>query len=966
MRRVGWLRIGLAALAWSGLWPLAVMVWPTLWSGSREPRPELRGNLGVRADGQFVLDQRLYNLAGGGMGWSGPHRADLQRRPLPATMMVHELAGWLPAPGASLAERDRWRYLSGDYGERRADSWQSQWLPGRQRPARVVALPLDERSRESDGSESGPPSKGLPAERWRLVGSADGRRFHLEGWRHEAGSSAAVVWFDRRGFAVTPPAAGDWFAGAGHLSAACLAVRPDERLRPGLERPQAWPQPVSWLICADGGLLSVDPITRRARALLPPCGVSAVVCEQPADRVLLPPIEPRRQGSLVAALAGEQLILIERPSDRVRRYRLPAELRGRASRFLVLGDGSIAASPDTDRHIVSNRTMGRLRGAEPLVGLRFAASGQVLTRVTAPADTEPAQVPTSRLLLCATCPLLPAWRQLAHYSHDGVRDGLALAPRVHLAVALALAWRTGSLGWALTGLLFGLPGLLAWLSHGDCRPRSRRCAPWQPSTPPGRGAMARLVAKEWAELSGGWLVGLVLVVWCATRWWGSSDTARYMDRPAACVPCLSLFTCALAAWLATAQQRRELWPWLLSRPAERQRLLAAKTLAGLSLTLSAALLGALARTLWALLPGYTSGPVTWPMLRPVWLVWTVAGSAYLLLSSLQWRRALLPATALLLASVALVTGGGGGWAQPQPSPLLDTNDEPQSGRLASPWPADRLLLADTGDLAMRTLAKPEPPSGPVGRLVNLTGDRRVGTVRQVTWLHLPAKPPALPTPPRTRRAVVIGLERVVGERGWYVVCRPPDLRRYHLVAYNPWLRRRAAWYSRAGFTTTAPPPADDFDVADGGMYGQMHLPGYGLVVADRGRLLRVVNERLPVEVVAEAPRLRTFAPWPTQSTFGVREADRLHLPADYVSREPLLATIPAELRERDFWAAHHGGRLLLSLVDPGQPLVVGVDVVMAAADGRVLAHHQVSAAEVRRRAEAVWRRNEGAVSCWPD
>lgn len=947
----GWCRAWLAAVAWSGAWMLTLAVWPGLWHDPGEVRLMARKELVSTPDGHFVV-QRLVARVRQGMVSGGAYLfEDTAGRPLGAERLhARELQGRLPTPGPSRAAQEQPR-------------WPPDPPPVRGRQPRVLSLRLHESCRERGGEVASPTRAKFPAERWRMVTDASGRRFHLVGWRPGATGGRPVVWFARGGFLDREPRPEAWFEGVGELEARCQASNPEPALRPGIESWQAWPQPASWLVCADGGLLSVDPCSRRWRTLLPPCGIEAFVDIASLSQVLPMPDDLPR-GAVLAALAGDQLILVERRNDHVWRYRLPAGVPGQQGRFAVLPDRSLLIALGPPIFVRGMFNTARLTGTEPLVGLRLAPDGRVLERVSVVGDENPPRLRAWRIVLTASCPLLPAWQQRAQYTDEGVAEGLALAWRVNLTLALVTLLRTGRLGWALTLLVFGLPGWLAWLSHGDRTPAPRRRSRLRLEGAPGRRPLWRVAVKEQAELWAGWAVGVGVLLWVVGRGGGSSD---YMRGPGEMVPMVGTVAGLLALWVALAQVRHETWPWLLSRPCYRGPLLVTKALVGCGLVLLATVLAAGYATVDFTWPGLAYGPVTWPMLRPLWLLPPAAGSVYLLSFACALGahgspvrlagRWTVGAVALVAATGWLLVASLGPWPEPDPSPLHEPPssqaswDQTIAGHDLSAW----LTVAADGCPILYSIDSSHRPGLPDYVLDSLLGGHRHrGSTGPSDWQSVPA-PQRLATAKPVGRTIFLPLMPLGSGRLWYVVCRPPTLRRYHLVCYDQRTRLRVGWVGRRGLVTTPPSEADDFDLADGGLWGNLNLPAYGLFVGDRGRVLHVVDGQHQPEVIAKLPGLTALMPLDNTCQVVTRSADHIGLPS--IGAQPTTVyELPADLRSRDLWVVRLAdGGLLIDTAPPGGPLVHGQMLVWLDRAGREVRRRAWTSAELRRRVLASWR-----------
>ena len=85
---------------------------------------------------------------------------------------------------------------------------------------------------------------------------------------------------------------------------------------------------------------------------------------------------------------------------------------------------------------------------------------------------------------------------------------------------------------------------------------------------------------------------------------------------------------ALLGWFQIHHERsRDLWAFLVHRPATRTQIFFGKILAGLMLYLLVAVLPLTGYLLWALAPGHVAAPFEWAMLRPV-AVFSILGMVY--------------------------------------------------------------------------------------------------------------------------------------------------------------------------------------------------------------------------------------------------------------------------------------------------------------------------------------------------
>ena len=311
------------ALACSGLWAALLRIEPRLWT---QPGRQSRETWTLHAapGGRFV-----WQAASGGRGWIA--------HPLPHEERRYVTLDGQPCarPWGNWDEPTDWTELSGTALRVEPSGPHGPRVLCVFDPSVLGDLGPVVSARLGGGDDH-------QGERWYLETDAARARFHLVGYVGQPRRPRR--WFDRRGFADTPPSAGDWFVATCDPASAWQQAPPDAQLRTGLERQEAWPQPFSVLLVADGAALSVDPVSHRWRRLLGPCGVEAVgqqlgihpEYDESAQRVRLPE-------RIIGARAGDWAYTANTTTGHVDALRLPSVLRGRAAVCARLADGTLAA-----------------------------------------------------------------------------------------------------------------------------------------------------------------------------------------------------------------------------------------------------------------------------------------------------------------------------------------------------------------------------------------------------------------------------------------------------------------------------------------------------------------------------------------------------------------------------------------------------------------------------------------------
>ena len=729
-------------------------------------------------------------------------------------------------------------------------------------------------------------------ESWFLVTDDTRRRFYLVAYRVD--QCRPVVWFARDGFRGSPPPAGAWFSATCEPAESCRVTLPDPRLRRLRGIAADWPQPVSLLLLADGGLLSVDIHQRRQRVLLPPCGLDSLyesqACQFDVDYTAKGDQQrtemPHRP---VAARAGDLLFLIDRHQGTTRRLRLPSALRGRPLLYGEWPDGAVAAIDCPPVHTGGFITYGGVCSQpdgvprQPLTAVVTRPDGRVVKQQRIDFSPLVRYPVRRRALLVAACPLGLIWPGPARLDDAGVAQGWRWALWLQLLLALTVYARTRRGDDALLTLVLGLPGWLAWRlgPRGEGRPRHARRPDWSRRRS-GVGALGRLYAKDLRRLWPGLLLAGTVVV--SVEW--TQGAAELMatirggyfgsDGYGGCfnpVPgALAWVAVAWAGWVLCLLLADERWNWLLTRPVRRGQALAAKLAAGLTGSLVLVGLIFVLPAVLAFWPGACAGPITWPMLAPLaslaikvlaaWLLAAGVGVGVLAASGRLprvlpvWVGLPLGAAGEVLAAalaLGLVT------AQPlrgpgdPPSPQVEESGTRSTDNLdvtnEGVEPAVGVIVNVLDQLILDQVVGP--------RMSERYGIGRVDhKAPQLTFQALPR--PTTTTP--QAKPVAGGIRRLLpDERAvWYLVFGERDPRRYCFLAYDRNTWRCLGWLSRRGHTRHRPAEDDTFDTADGGFDTDQHSGIREFYVADGQRVRRLALGLGAGEVMAEGAKLLAF------------------------------------------------------------------------------------------------------------
>lgn len=871
-------RVVLAAVAWSGLWAVVLATGPTLWTEPTSAMPadwELMagpgGRLYWRAERGDISRTWWYDedsrpcgspFTPTGIAWSG--------RPLDRQIPVAR-------PIAPIGPRV---VFAGGPHTRSAVTLSGVWP---ERESNMEAL-----------------------ETWYLVTDASRRRFHLVGYHGPKGEHPRpVIWFARGGYLRRPPTASQWFEATSDPEDAVLSSGPDPRFRVHLDRRDAWPQDYSLLLLADGGLLSADLPQHRWRQLIAPCGLDRVA--ETGTSTLWGDVDP--EGHLpriereVAARAGDELYLLDRATDGIRRFRLPASLHGQAGSYRAFDDGTMVASPSGARQpdTLAGRTVATVW---------FTADGWVLKercyRFAPPRSGMRAQ----RAALVAACPLGLLWPGTAQPGDAGVPEGLALAARVNVALALVVLAASRQVGWALANLLLGLPGAAVWMMLRERRRHQRRTGPprWSARCWP----LLALARKDLLRLAPVTLLATAIVLRLSytqglrplraaadvtPRLAGNglsvTDGNAYLDALSALLPSVVWLGIAFAAWVAWRQVADENWRWLLGQRVDRQRAVRAKLVCGLLPVALVGWLPAVVVTVALRWPGVVPGPVPSVMLAPIWRLGPMLVATYLCGLVLGWfwleangraSRALLGRLANLPGEVTVALLVSAGLAvlvlagtppsmhqRPRVSPFGDHLTEAVPRFEVSDDDRGRTFSVSVGITADGTV-RLERGRGWLTELTALDG-RGVGDGPNY-WVFVPAPRGAADMPREQHWIEPLGHDQTTV---WHLICGPATVRRYYLAAYDRASHRPVGWLTRNGFVTQPPVAATWFDLADGGLALDHSQPEWRFVVADRGRVRRL--GRRESGLVAELPGMTAFSQ-PYSAGVIARSGQQLRLPAD--------------------------------------------------------------------------------------
>jgi hypothetical protein len=529
---------------------------------------------------------------------------------------------------------------------------------------------------------------------------------HRRGWGLVAYGKAEtpearrrVAFYDRRGFADTPPGRGDW-----------LPLPPDGQCTSLLAQTEPMyspenPKPVHvWLLLGDTAqeLWLTDRRVGERVTLAGARGVSARPVDwyrpggpAPADSDYR--LADRYPDTAVVLRAADELLLHVAGHGPDHHLALPPPVRGRSfGLFRLAGDRYAAArtgESQPDGRVTEDYWW-------------FTPAGEVLRHesLVLHRSTVTGRAPETGLLLAVNGPVPPPLRQVAREAFHRYDR------REPLGDTLRLSWQPGRTGvwrwwlivaallsghvllteglrrrrqwhWALLTLAWGGPGWLVWFL---ARPRrtlpARRSAVPLPSLARARSPLGAMMRKELAALATPATIilaaGLLMLTWREVihEAAGAAEASAYARCSLTAANSLALLFMVVAGLVFGSAQtltetRAGTWYWLWARPLTRRRIAAAKVAVGLGLTLLSVALPLAAADLWCRWPGHWPAPYFGSQLAQGWqallgapVVYAgavLAGVRYQRVFSV-WPLALVAST--LLGCGAASLGQAGAWA----------------------------------------------------------------------------------------------------------------------------------------------------------------------------------------------------------------------------------------------------------------------------------------------------------------